>query len=381
MSLPLGKYNSFSQESTSIKKFLARMHIDAPLLLLLLATMSAGLVILYSASQQSLTVTLSQVARIVAGLVLMWLIAMVSPSTLKRWTPRIFFIFLIPLILVLMGDFGVKVKGAARWLDFGLFRFQPSEVYKIAVPMMLAWLLADARLPIRIGHLILALIIIAIPLVLIAIQPDLGTAIMVAASGLVAIFLAGLKWRLILLALIIIGGSAVPIWNSDLIKPYQKKRILTLFVDNETDCKEANYQSCQSAIAIGSGGVYGKGYLNGTQTKHGFLPEKHTDFIFAVISEEFGLVGALFTLMLYLLVLFRGLLIATGAQDTYSRLLAGTLVFMFMINMCINILMVQSLLPVVGLPLPLLSYGGTSVVTLLAGFGMLMSIQTHRKLI
>jgi len=355
------------------------MHLDVPLLLLLIATLSAGLVILYSASQQSASITINQVIRIAVGLLLMWLIAMVPPATLKRWTPKIFIAFLIPLILVKY--FGIEVKGAARWLDLGLFRFQPSEVYKIAVPMMIAWLLAEARLPIRISHIILALVIIGIPTYLVAEQPDLGTSLMIAISGIIGIFLAGLQWRLILLAIVIIAGSAIPIWNSDLIKDYQKERIKTLFVDSEDDCRDANYQSCQSAIAIGSGGVYGKGYLNGTQTKHGFLPEKHTDFIYAVVSEEFGLVGALFTLMLYLLVLFRGLLIATAAQDTFSRLLAGTLIFMFILNMCINILMVQSLLPVVGLPLPLLSYGGTSVITLMAGFGMLMSIQTHRKLI
>ncbi len=379
MSLPLGKYSSFSQESPSLKRFLTRMHLDVPLLLLLIATLSAGLVILYSASQQSASITINQVIRIAVGLLLMWLIAMVPPATLKRWTPKIFIAFLIPLILVKY--FGIEVKGAARWLDLGLFRFQPSEVYKIAVPMMIAWLLAEARLPIRISHIILALVIIGIPTYLVAEQPDLGTSLMIAISGIIGIFLAGLQWRLILLAIVIIAGSAIPIWNSDLIKDYQKERIKTLFVDSEDDCRDANYQSCQSAIAIGSGGVYGKGYLNGTQTKHGFLPEKHTDFIYAVVSEEFGLVGALFTLMLYLLVLFRGLLIATAAQDTFSRLLAGTLIFMFILNMCINILMVQSLLPVVGLPLPLLSYGGTSVITLMAGFGMLMSIQTHRKLI
>lgn len=378
MSISLGKYSSFTHDPPSLNRFLTRMHIDVPLLILLLVTLAAGLFILYSASQQNIAMTGSQIMRISAGLILMWLLAMVPPRTLKRWTPRIFLIGLIPLVLVLY--VGIEAKGAARWLDFKLFRFQPSEVYKIAVPMILAWLLADARLPIRVGHLLVALLITALPLLLVARQPDLGTALMIGMSGFVAIFLAGLQWRLIILAFGIMIASAIPIWKYVLFD-YQKERVTTLFVDAKTDCTDANYQPCQSSIAIGSGGVYGKGWLKGPQTKYSFLPEKHTDFIFAVISEEFGLVGALFILMLYLLILFRGLLIATAAQDTYSRLLAGTLVFMFIINMCINILMVQSLLPVVGLPLPLISYGGTSVVTLMAGFGMLMSIQTHRKLI
>ncbi len=378
MSFSYGKFDTLSRGTPSLRKALDRFHIDVPLLLLISVTLVIGLFILYSASSHSLVVTFKQILRIIFGLLIMWAIALVPPATLKRWTPIIFVIGLVLLALVI--PFGIEVNGAKRWLGQGSFRFQPSEIFKIATPMMVAWLLADAKLPLRFGSLLAGIVIIAVPTALILIEPDLGTAVLVFMSGFIVLFLAGLRWWIIILAVALLAASAVPIWNG--LKDYQRARIEALiFSDKAKNRKGALYQSDQSKIAIGSGGLYGKGYLQGTQSRHSFLPESKTDFIFAVIAEEFGMAGAIFLLMLYLLILFRGLAIALAAQDTFSRLLAGTLSLIFIVYVCINMLMVSGLLPVVGLPLPMISFGGTSVVTILASFGMLMSIQTHRKLI
>ena len=379
MSFSYGKFDNLSRGTPSLRKALVRFHIDVPLLLLISITLVIGLFILYSASSHNLVVTFKQILRIIFGLLIMWAIALVPPATIKRWTPNIYIAGLVLLVLVV--PFGIEVNGARRWLGQGSFRFQPSEIFKIATPMMVAWMLADAKLPLRFVSLLLGLIIIGIPTVFIAIEPDLGTAVLVFMSGFIVLFLAGLRWWIIALAVILLAASAVPIWKY-VLHDYQRERIATLiFSDEAKNRKGSHWQSDQSKIAIGSGGIYGKGYLQGTQSRHGFLPESETDFIFAVIGEEFGLAGAIFLLMLYLLILFRGLAIALSAQDTFSRLLAGTLSLIFIVYVCINMLMVSGLLPVVGLPLPMISFGGTSVVTILASFGMLMSIQTHRKLI
>ena len=280
------------------------------------------------------------------------------------------------LIAVLV--FSEVGKGAQRWLDLGVIRFQPSEMVKLAVPLMIAWYLAEKRLPPTWQRLGVAALMIIVPVLLIAKQPDLGTSLLVASAGIFVLFLAGISWRLIG-ALMVTGAATAPIaWY--LMRDYQRQRVLT-FLDPEKDPLGAGYHIIQSKIAIGSGGLYGKGWLNGTQSQLDFLPERHTDFIFAVLSEEFGLIGVLLLLGVYLFIIARGLYIATRAQDTFTRLLAGSLTLVFFVYLFVNTGMVTGLLPVVGVPLPLVSYGGTSLVTLMAGFGILMSIHTHRRLL
>lgn len=363
--------------SNNKQGWLARLHLDAPLLFGLLTTAAVGLVVLYSASGQNLTMLINQAMRMGLALLGMTVVAQIPPQQLRFWTPWLFGLGVIMLVAVLiMGEIG---KGAQRWLDLGVLRFQPSEILKLALPMMLAWFLADGTLPPRPWRVILCGILIMVPVALIAKQPDLGTALLVASAGFFALFLAGLRWRVMIMAVLLIVPLGALMWNFGM-HDYQRKRVLT-FLDPETDPLGAGYHIIQSMIAVGSGGVYGKGWLNGTQSHLDFLPERHTDFIFAVLNEEFGLVGAAILLVLYAFLIVRGLYIATQAQDTYSRLLAGTLTLTFFVYVFINAGMVTGLLPVVGVPLPLVSYGGTAVVTLLAGFGMLMSIHTHRKLL
>ena len=284
---------------------------------------------------------------------------------------------LIMLIAVLL--VGTKALGAQRWLNLGLFRFQPSELMKIAVPVMAAWYLAEAPLPPRRGRLIIATIIVIVPTLLIAKQPDLGTSLLIASSGFFVLLLAGLGWKLIFSVIVLMAASAPVFWNY-LLHDYQRQRILT-FINPETDPLGSGYHIIQSTIAIGSGGLYGKGWLNGTQSHLDFLPERSTDFVFAVFSEEFGFLGILLLLAVYIAVISRGIVIAVNAQDTFSRLVAGSLTLTFFVYVFVNIGMVSGILPVVGLPLPLISYGGTSMVTIMAAFGILMSIQTHRKLV
>ena len=269
-------------------------------------------------------------------------------------------------------------KGAQRWIDLGFFSFQPSELMKLAVPMMLAWYLSSKKLPANWQHLSIAGILLFIPTLFIAEQPDLGTAILIAASGLFVLFLSGISYRLII-AVAAVGAACVPmLWS--VLHGYQRQRIITLF-DPESDPLGTGYHIIQSKIAVGSGGLYGKGWMNGTQSHLQFLPERSTDFIFAVYGEEFGFIGAIILLIVYLLVIGRGLYIASQAQETFTRLLAGGITLTFAFYVMVNAGMVIGLLPVVGIPMPFLSYGGTSLITLAAGFGMLMSIQTHRKIL
>jgi rod shape determining protein RodA len=355
---------------------LAVFHIDLPLLAGLLVLAGFGLIVLYSASGENLAQVQRQAVRIVIALGVMLAIAQVNPTTVRRWSPWLYGIGLVMLIAVLV--FGEVGKGAQRWLDLGVIRFQPSEMVKLAVPLMIAWYLAEKRLPPTWQRLGVAALMIIVPVLLIAKQPDLGTSLLVASAGIFVLFLAGISWRLIG-ALMVTGAATAPIaWY--LMRDYQRQRVLT-FLDPEKDPLGAGYHIIQSKIAIGSGGLYGKGWLNGTQSQLDFLPERHTDFIFAVLSEEFGLIGVLLLLGVYLFIIARGLYIATRAQDTFTRLLAGSLTLVFFVYLFVNTGMVTGLLPVVGVPLPLVSYGGTSLVTLMAGFGILMSIHTHRRLL
>ncbi len=355
---------------------LAVFHIDLPLLAGLLLLCGFGLVVLYSASGENLDQLQRQALRILLAFTVMLAVAQLNPATLRRWSPWLYLAGLLMLIAVLLvGEVG---KGAQRWLDLGIVRFQPSELVKLAVPMMIAWYLAEKRLPPSWQRLFAAALMIVIPVLLIAKQPDLGTALLVASAGVFVLFLAGISWRLIGGLAVAAAGAAPVIWY--LMRDYQRQRVLT-FLDPEKDPLGAGYHIIQSKIAIGSGGLYGKGWLNGTQSQLDFLPERHTDFIFAVLSEEFGLIGVLILLAMYLFIIGRGLYIATRAQDTFTRLLAGSMTLVFFVYLFVNTGMVAGLMPVVGVPLPLVSYGGTSLVTLMAGFGILMSIHTHRRLL
>jgi rod shape determining protein RodA len=335
-----------------------------------------GMIVLFSAGSQNINLLERQLLRLGLALGALMGLAQVSPHQLERWTPWLYGLGLGLLILVLAyGDIG---KGAQRWLDFRIFRFQPSEIMKIAVPMMVAHFLAQATLPPRWPQLLLAFAMIALPVGLIAKQPDLGTALLIACSGLFVLFLAGTAWRLIMGVGFAALALAPILWYQ--MHNYQRQRIMA-FLNPENDPLGAGYHLIQSKIAIGSGGIHGKGWLNGSQARLDFLPEQSTDFIFAVIGEEFGLIGAFLLLLLYWLLTARGLYIASQAHDSFSRLLAGSLSLTFFVYVFVNMGMVAGLLPVVGVPLPVISYGGTSMVTLFAAFGMLMSIQTHRRLI
>ncbi|MGB0955251.1 MAG: rod shape-determining protein RodA [Panacagrimonas sp.] len=353
-----------------------RLHLDAPLLFLLLMLALFGLGVQYSASGHALSVVISQAERLAIGLVIMGLVAQAPPETYRLVAPWFFGLTLVLLILTLaLGD---AAKGAQRWLDLGVVRFQPSELAKLAAPMMVAAYLHRFSLPPRLLTVTGSLVLIGLPTGLIMIQPDLGTSMLVLAAGGFALYLGGLPWRFILMGLGAVGAAAPILWAR--LHDYQRQRIMTL-LDPESDPLGAGYHIAQSKIAIGSGGVFGKGWLEGTQAKLDFLPEAHTDFIFAVCAEELGLVGVIGLLALYLAIVGRGLYIAARAQDTFQRLLAGALAMTFFVYVFINVGMVIGLLPVVGVPLPLVSFGGTSMVSLLVGFGILMSIHTHRKLL
>jgi len=352
-----------------------RLHIDGPLLAGLLLVCALGLVVLYSAVGENMRLWINQVVRLGVACLALFIAAQMPPDFLRRWTPWGFLVGLFLLVLVLTkGEVG---QGAKRWLDIGI-RFQPSEIMKLGVPMMTAWYLHERRLPPRFGELLIIALMIAVPTVLIALQPDLGTALLIAASGIIVIVLAGLSIRVIVGLAIASVPGALALWN--FMQDYQKQRVLTL-LDPGSDPLGAGYNIIQSKIAIGSGGLFGKGWTNGSQAQLDFLPERHTDFIFAVMGEELGLLGVLALIALYVFIIGRGLYIAMEAPDTYSRLLAGSISLTFFVYVFVNTAMVTGLVPVVGVPLPLVSFGGTSMVTLMAGFGILMSIQSHRKLL
>jgi rod shape determining protein RodA len=361
---------------TTAARVLLALKIDGPLVIGLALIAVYGLVILYSASGQSMNTVLRTVARLALGALAMLLLARVNPNFLRRSAPWLYAGGCVLLLIVAaIGHIGM---GAQRWLDLGLFRFQPSELMKLSVPMMCAWYLHERPLPP--GWVSLATLgaLIFVPVALVASQPDLGTAALIGAAGALVIILAGLRARVILALLALAAAAAWFGWS--FMHDYQRKRVLT-FLNPQTDPLGAGYHIIQSQIAIGSGGVFGKGWMNGSQAQLEFLPERSTDFIFAVVGEEFGLLGLLLLLLLYAFVVGRAIYLATQTQDTFARLLAGSLALTFFVYVFINAGMVTGLLPVVGVPLPLVSYGGSSVVTLLAGFGILMALYSRRKLI
>lgn len=354
-----------------------KIHIDPVLVGLLLVLMISGLVVLYSASGQRIDVVYAQSIRFMAALVGMLVIAQFSPTTFFRWAPAAYLVGVMMLLAVeFFGDMGM---GAQRWLVIpGVIRFQPSEMMKLAVPLMVATYLNRCELPPRLRDIVACAIIIGIPVILIATQPDLGTSLLVASAAVIVVLLAGLSWRLIAFAVALLASALPFLWMS--LHDYQRQRVLT-FLNPNFDPLGSGWNIIQSTTAIGSGGIWGKGWLQGTQSQLEFLPEPHTDFIIAVLGEEFGLVGMLLILTLYFLIVSRGLWLAGASQDTFGRLVAGSIILTFFIYVFVNVGMVSGLLPVVGVPLPLVSYGGTSSVTLLAGFGILMSIHAHRRLL
>jgi rod shape determining protein RodA len=354
----------------------ATANVDGLLLGMIGLLLAIGVTVLYSASGESLPRVSGQLVNIGVAFAVMWLAAKVPPNHLERIALPAYVFGLALLVAVAL--FGEIANGARRWLDIGVTRIQPSELMKIAVPMMLAWYFHRFEHDGRLQHYAVAAIILALPLGLIVYQPDLGTAILIAASGFYVLFLAGLSWRVI--GALVLGGLAVGplVWN--LMHGYQRQRILTL-LDPAQDPLGAGYHTIQSTIAVGSGGLAGKGWLNGTQTHLDFLPERTTDFIFAVYSEEFGLTGNVLLVLLFLALIARGLVITANAPNTFARLLGGAVTLGFFTYAFVNMGMVSGILPVVGVPLPLISYGGTSLVTVCLGFGILMSIQTHRKLV
>ncbi|MCB1648757.1 MAG: rod shape-determining protein RodA [Pseudomonadales bacterium] len=354
------------------------LRIDAPLILSLFCLAMYGLLVLFSASGENIADVERQGAAIVIAFIVMIGVAQLEVEFFRRGAPMMFVGGLGVLVIVLI--FGSKVNGAKAWLDLpGLPSFQPSELEKFLVPMMLAWYMSKRTLPPRFRDLVVCGLIILLPAALILLQNDTGTALMVIMSGVFVVLLAGISWRIVISAAVLLM-MASPAWYIFLAQAHQKNRILTFF-DPYRDPTGAGYNIIQSQIAIGSGGIQGKGWLNGAQSQLDFIPESNTDFILAVLAEEFGLLGVLFLIVLYLAVLARGFYIAVTAQDTFSRLLAGGIILTFFFYAFVNMAMVSGLMPVVGLPLPLVSKGGTSIVTLLAGFGILMSIHTHKRVL
>ncbi|MEQ9886895.1 peptidoglycan glycosyltransferase MrdB [Pectobacterium zantedeschiae] len=357
--------------------FWAKIHIDLPFLLCILALLGYSLFVLWSASGQDVGMMERKVVQIVLGFTVMVVMAQIPPRVYEGWAP---YLYIVCVILLLIVDiFGQISKGAQRWLDLGFIRFQPSEIAKIAVPLMVARFINRDMCPPSLKNTAIALILIFVPTLLVAAQPDLGTSILIALSGLFVLFLAGMSWRLIGVAVLLLAAF-IPILWFFLMHDYQRARVMML-LDPESDPLGAGYHIIQSKIAIGSGGLSGKGWLHGTQSQLEFLPERHTDFIFAVLAEELGLIGVLILLAMYLFMIMRGLVIAANAQTSFGRVMVGGLMLILFFYVFVNIGMVSGILPVVGVPLPLISYGGSALVVLMAGFGIVMSIHTHRKLL
>ncbi len=351
-------------------------HIDSFLMACLLFTLMIGLFVLYSASGESTDRILAQAINIGIAVGLMFLIANVTPQNLERIALPLYVFGVLLLLAVEL--FGHTSHGATRWLNLGIVKIQPSELMRISLPMMLAWFFAKREASASITDFIVAALLLIVPVALIMKQPDLGTALLICASGFYVLFLAGLSWKFLVGGVVTIGGLTPVFWS--MLHDYQRKRI-EILIDPTQDPLGAGYHTIQATIALGSGGVTGKGWLNGTQSQLDFLPERTTDFIFAVFGEEFGMAGNLMLLVLFTLIIIRGLIIAGQAKSTFTRLLAGSITLTFFTYAFVNIGMVSGILPVVGVPLPLISYGGTSMVTLLISFGILMSIQTHKKLL
>ena len=353
-----------------------KVHIDAPLLLGILALSLIGYVVLYSASDQNMDLIIRRSIHLTTALVVMFAIAQIPPARLSGASLWFYLVSLGLLVMVLF--FGEMGKGAQRWLGLGPFRFQPSELMKLALPMVIALHLSKDTPPPSVRRVFMVLLFIIVPVLLVAKQPDLGTSLLIAVSGFAVLFIAGISWKLLAGFAVIALSSAPVIWN--LMHDYQRNRVLT-FLDPEQDPLGSGYHIIQSKIAIGSGGLYGKGWLNGTQSHLEFLPERSTDFIFAVFCEEFGLIGVLVLVSLYLFIIARGLYISLQAQHLYGKLLGVGVIAGFFVYIAVNMGMVSGQLPVVGIPLPLISHGGTSMMTIMAGFGILMAVHTHRRLL
>ncbi len=356
--------------------FLQRIHIDGWLVFLLLVLGVIGLFVLYSAGGMDQNLLIKQASSFGVGLLLMVLIAQLEPRFMASWSALLYVLGVVLLVIVELA--GHKAMGATRWISIpGVVRFQPAELMKVFVPMTLAWYLARHNLPPSFKRIMVSMLLMVVPVILIARQPDLGTAMLVLISGVFVLFLAGLRWRWILGAVAAVVPIAVGMWMF-VLHQYQKQRVLT-FLNPESDPLGSGWNIIQSKAAIGSGGVFGKGWMMGTQSHLDFLPESHTDFIIAVLGEEFGLVGICLLLIVYLLLIWRAMLITLQAQTVFGKLLAGSITLTFFIYVFVNVGMVSGLMPIVGVPLPFISYGGTSLVTLMSGFGILMAIHTHRK--
>lgn len=365
------------QRNPRRRSFWEKLHIDPLFMLIVFTLLLYSIVIIWSASGRNPAMMERKMVQISVGLFIVLLFSQTPPRIFEGWAPHLYIFTLIMLIGV--DAFGHISKGAQRWLDLGVIRFQPSEVAKITVPLMVARFINRDSCPPTLKSIAISIVLIFIPVFLVAAQPDLGTAILITASGLFVLFLSGMSWRLIGIALLFISAF-VPIMWFFLMHDYQRARIMML-LNPESDPLGAGYHIIQSKIAIGSGGLSGKGWLAGTQSQLEFLPERHTDFIFAVLAEELGLIGVLVLLALYLMLIVRGLIIASSAQTTFGRVLAGSQMLILFVYIFVNIGMVSGILPVVGVPLPLISYGGSALIVLMAGFGIVMSIHTHRKML
>ncbi len=363
-------------EQVSIsRRILDAFRLDPMLMLLLLVLSSIGFLTLFSAGGSDMDLMLRQLTRLGLATFLLIIVANVSIRFLRKISIGFYLVGVAMLVAVIV--FGEIGKGAQRWLDLGFIRFQPSELMKLAMPMMVASYLSKKVLPVGWKDLLISVVMVLVPVLLIARQPDLGTALLVGSAGFFVLFLAGVRWKIFMILGFLVSLMAPLLWKFAL-HDYQRGRILTM-LNPENDPLGAGYHIIQSKIAIGSGGVYGKGWLNGTQSQLDFLPERSTDFIFSVFGEEFGFFGAILLVVLYLLIIYRGLYIAAISEDNYGRLLAGALSLTFFVYLFVNTGMVTGLLPVVGVPLPLVSYGGTSMVTLMVGFGMIMAVRSSKR--
>ena len=351
--------------------------IDGPLMAALALTLALGLTVVYSASGgSSFERAVGQGRNLALAVFALWVFAQIQPQLLMRLALPVYLAGLSLLIGVAL--FGEVRNGARRWLNLGVTVVQPSEIMKIGVPLVLAWYFHRREEGLRLRDFAVAAIVLALPVGLIVRQPDLGTALLIFASGFFVIFLAGLSWKVIG-SMGVAGAVSLPfLWS--MMHDYQRKRILTL-LDPMEDPLGAGYHIIQSTIAIGSGGILGKGWLNGTQAQLDFVPERSTDFILAVFGEEFGLVGNIVLIVLYMLIIARGMMIAANASTVFSRLTAGAITLTFFTYAFVNMGMVSGILPVVGVPLPMISYGGTALLSILVGFGILMSIATHKQLV
>ncbi|WP_457913793.1 peptidoglycan glycosyltransferase MrdB [Candidatus Gillettellia adelgis] len=354
-----------------------KFHIDPTFLLLILVLLLYSVLVMLSASGQDIDMMEHKLSQIIIGLIVLSTMAQIPPRVYENLAPYLYITCIILLMLVHV--YGQSTKGAQRWLDLGFIRFQPSEIAKVAVPLMVARFINCDVCPPSFKNTSIALILIFLPSLLVAAQPDLGTAILIAISGLFVLFLSGVSWKLIAFTILLIITFLPVLWFF-LMHAYQRDRLIMLLYP-EKDPLGSGYHIIQSKIAIGSGGLVGKGWLHGTQSQLEFLPERHTDFIFAVLAEELGLIGVLVLLALYLLVIIRGLIIATKAQTTFGRMIVGALTLILFVYIFINIGMVSGIVPIVGVPLPLVSYGGSALIVLMAGFGIIMSIHTHRNML